>query len=108
MNDIRKPTTSSHYKKFEELLEGNKRALSAASKELGTCKAIKERFKEDKNLNTIPSHLFNKHFVLDSKEYSLSQNISLIKHYLIFHYIKAEPVFMDQQHLYKVEETQVS
>ena len=96
-----KPTTTFHFEKFEKLLEGNKRSLAASAKEFGTKEEIAKYFEIDPNLNSIPRDLFFKHSLLDSKEYSTAQNFALIKHYLIFHYLKAKPEFVDKQHLHQ-------
>lgn len=106
MTSLKKTTTTPYYEKFEELLKGNKRLLAKSAEKLGTKKEIMKKFIEDSRLNTMPSYLFNKYFVLDTKKYSLSDNISLIKHYLIFYYIKAAPIFIDKPYLYKEKDKQ--
>ena len=95
MKTLYKSTTKNHFEKFETLLAGNKRELAKAAKELGTKEEFTKLFEKDTLLRNFPTHKYNKYFVLDRKTHTLAENISLVKHYIIFHYLEVKPLFSD-------------
>ena len=101
---LKKSTTKTHFDKYELLLDGSKRFLKSWSKEfvvsLGGVEVLKEIFEKDPLLTSFNTSPFYKAFILDRDKYSNAEQISLLKHYLIFHLLKATPIWIDKPYLH--------
>jgi hypothetical protein len=92
-----KKTTRQHYDKFAELCSAY--GLVNANVSYGKTKEEWVKlFNEDEHLNNTPLSFFDRHyhaFRQAFKSGSLSENVCMIKHHLIFNVIGATPVFKD-------------